>query len=634
MVLKPAYFAVLVGLLSGINSWGQSLAMDTVFLDEHTVSGISYDQYHIGSSIAIRPDSILSQSLTNALEENAAIYFRQYGGEGQLSTINLRGLGSSRSSLLWNGIEINSFTLGQSDFNLIDVSNSQQIQLNKGSGGSLYGNGALGGSVEIQHLPDFSDITELSINQTIGSFGKIGTSAGFKHGRNGISTSTTVSYKSIDNDFEYEHRGEKFRQTGASYNAINAAHDFYLNLQNRDLLGINIWYNYNDRDIQQAKGDFSDPDHLTDHSLRSSVKYINVGDRVVGEYQLGYTYDHQVYNDGTPLRVSRGFARLEWEKESDKTSFKFGVNNNLIHVESGNFGKVFENRNDLFFSVAQRISPRLRAVINLREPVVKGRIKPFSPSLNGEYTAFDNENTKVLFNTQLSRSFRIPTINDRYWSPGGNPNLKPELSWNAEVGAQLNCQIEGVSLRYLLSGFYHDVDDWIIWVPGGSGVDENGNEISFWYPSNVRRVVASGIESSVTMIQKIGDITFNISANGAYTKSINKVAISQFDRSVGKQLPYTPQLVANARLDVSKKSSAAFLVLRYTGERFVEANNELPPMPAYGLIDIGIRRSFELKHFKLLCSGSIRNALNKAYENFENRAMPGRGFELNMNIKF
>ena len=34
----------------------------------------------------------------------------------------------------------------------------------------------------------------------------------------------------------------------------------------------------------------------------------------------------------------------------------------------------------------------------------------------------------------MARSYRAPTLNERYWVPGGNPALLPEAGWGSEAG--------------------------------------------------------------------------------------------------------------------------------------------------------------------------------------------------------
>ena len=35
------------------------------------------------------------------------------------------------------------------------------------------------------------------------------------------------------------------------------------------------------------------------------------------------------------------------------------------------------------------------------------------------------------------RSFRVPTFNDRFWQPGGKPDLNPERGWTYDLGLRL-----------------------------------------------------------------------------------------------------------------------------------------------------------------------------------------------------
>ncbi len=629
MIFRIALMAMVgLGLLLGGNVFAQE---DTVYLEEYTFIGIDYNSYQKGHSISIKIDSMAGNSLTTLLQSQAPVYFQQYGGEGQLSSINLRGLGSSRSSLLWNGIEINSFTLGQSDYNLIDPSIFNNIQLQLGSGSSLYGNGALGGAMELNRLPSFSGVNEIELNQIVGSFGKIDSRVSLTRSSNRVSSFSSFSHKYIENDFKYNFTGQEYRQSGAAYRSINGLQDLHFRVDGQNVLSANIWYLFNDRDIQQAKGDLSEPDHLRDYSIRSSIKWLRTTEKLTSEYQVGYTLDHQIYNQGTPLKINRGFARLEWEKQLFNTNLKFGLNNNFIHVKSANFEQnVTENRNDLFLSVSRRFGKRTEVVINLREPVIDGEFKPFSPSVSGSYSLSEN----ISFNGQLSRSFRIPTINDRFWNPGGNPDLNAELSNNYEVGLSIFEEKKESKVEVSANYFFHDVENWIIWIPGGSDLDENGDVVSFWYPDNLRNVVAQGAEMTASFSKKIGTWNSTLNLNGSYTSSINKVALNQFDRSEGKQLPYTPKIISNASLNLGKKNWAGFLHCNYTGERFIEANNELNPLPSFFLINLGLSHQYVVNDLKLTLSGNVKNLLNKEYENFENRAMPGRGFELQLNIKY
>lgn len=80
----------------------------------------------------------------------------------------------------------------------------------------------------------------------------------------------------------------------------------------------------------------------------------------------------------------------------------------------------------------------------------------------------------------VSRNFRFPTLNDLYFLPGGNPDLKKEhgISYDGRRFVR-----RGRGGSYSLHGeatwFDSYIDDWIVWLPTFKG---------FWTPKNIKEV--------------------------------------------------------------------------------------------------------------------------------------------------
>ncbi|HRN93339.1 MAG TPA: TonB-dependent receptor plug domain-containing protein, partial [Chitinophagales bacterium] len=79
-----------------------------------------------------RLENYAGKRLPDLLNEISSIYLKNYGN-GQLTTVAVRGTTTSQTEVLWNGIKINSPMLGQSDFALLNVGfhNSIGIQFNQ-----------------------------------------------------------------------------------------------------------------------------------------------------------------------------------------------------------------------------------------------------------------------------------------------------------------------------------------------------------------------------------------------------------------------------------------------------------------------------------------------------------------------
>jgi iron complex outermembrane receptor protein len=184
--------------------------------------------------------------------------------------------------------------------------------------------------------------------------------------------------------------------------------------------------------------------------------------------------------------------------------------------------------------------------------------------------------------------------------------------------------------------FRHDVNNWIIWVPGGRGEDSDGEVVSFWYPDNIREVLAYGVDYQQVITWKSSnsgwETVFDI--NGIYNRAQNKNLLSPVDRSKDKQLPYTPEHVVNGNWRWNYQPWELGVLVQYRSKRYVETNNELPPLSAYTLWRFSAGRSGRLGPVKWILQLQVDNAFDKTYETFANRAMPGRNYKLNLSLTY
>ena len=113
----------------------------------------------IGQHVVSLSDSVLTrniESFTDLIRYNSSIYLKEYG-KGGTSSVSFRGTSASNTAVVWNGININSINNGQTGFNSLTVSLNDAIDVRKGGGSIEYGSGAIGGTV---HLNDVLNYTE------------------------------------------------------------------------------------------------------------------------------------------------------------------------------------------------------------------------------------------------------------------------------------------------------------------------------------------------------------------------------------------------------------------------------------------------------------------------------------------
>ena len=110
----------------------------------------------VGTSVTVLDETFFKNSneffLGDALAGNStSINFFQNGGQGQTSAIQLRGLPKRYSTVYIDGVKMSdpSSVSNDFDFNHILTSQISRVEILKGNQSSVYGSGAIGGTINI-----------------------------------------------------------------------------------------------------------------------------------------------------------------------------------------------------------------------------------------------------------------------------------------------------------------------------------------------------------------------------------------------------------------------------------------------------------------------------------------------------
>ena len=141
-------------------------------------------------------------SFSELLSECTPIFIKSYGYGGS-ATSSFRGAGASHTQITWNGININSPMLGQSDFSLLTPGISDNITLSYGGASIFDGSGGFGGTINLMNKPVWSETSKIYLSTGAGSFGRFSGSLKFRTGNNTFQTVTRVFLNSSENNFPY-----------------------------------------------------------------------------------------------------------------------------------------------------------------------------------------------------------------------------------------------------------------------------------------------------------------------------------------------------------------------------------------------------------------------------------------------
>ena len=178
-------------------------------------------------------------------------------------------------------------------------------------------------------------------------------------------------------------------------------------------------------------------------------------------------------------------------------------------------------------------------------------------------------------------------------------------------------------LTYQVTAYRMWVNNWILWRPVGI----------IWSPENIREVNVHGLEFSGSLHHNIGPLALSWRGNYALTRSINQTGLDQFDRSVGKQLSYTPIHKGGLTLDGQCRSWAFVINGVGLGQRYITADNETS-LPAYFLLNLRVSKHLDLGAVGLNINASVNNLLDVDYQSVANKAMPGINYLVGVNLNF
>ncbi len=597
---------------------------DTVVLGEVIKTENYSGKNDIRKSVDV---SLTGKRLSKGIGEFSSVYIKNYGN-GQLASLAVRGTSASQTDIQWNGIRLNSPSLGQVDLSLFQLGMQDELQLlHTGF------NGTIGGTLRMNNSLKADSNISLKSTLRYGNFNTFETFNSVSYGYAWLSGSTKVSYQQSENNFTFRNisleGNPKLKQKNASYKQFGLLQQLNAQINLHNSLHIFFWYNDSDRNLPPVMTKNESKQKQYDQSYRSLATWNHKQKHIEINLTGSFLKERLIYrdfetgiNDTANTIASRNIFSLKY-------IFQFPlVLNTEINYDfeqaqvNGYNQKRQRNTVGIKHYADYYFDKNFRVHAGFRQDVVDGKGKPFSPLLMLAYAkAFKNHQLSA--SVTASRNFRVPSLNDLYWEPGGNQNLRAEKSWNAELLLRYKFN-KYVSVTF--SNFYIHVSDWIQWVPTSAG---------YWQAQNFRKVFSRGFElntnfnSNATNNPKV----FGISGNASYTftKTTNLEASSAFDNSKGKQLIYVPLHNATISLQGNLRGFYIRLTNSVTGKTFTSTDNS-ESLPLYAITDAEIGKSFYIKNHEIGLAFRLNNLANIQYQVVAQRPMPGRNFEITLNF--
>lgn len=606
-----------------------------ILIGEVEIRAKSDRNYYMGFKGTRIDSSIIriynQRTLADLISENSVIHVKTYGSGG-LATSSFRGTGPGHTQIAWNNINLNNPMVGQFDLSLIPAGLIDDVNIYYGGGSMGIHSGGFGGIINLETSPGWDDSDIASINPAIGSFGRVSGLLKIKTGSKGFQSVTKAYLRNSDNNFSYldnvsgpepvwdTRENSEVRQKGF-------IQEFYFR-NPKSNISARMWYQSAARNlpvpiISQAT---NPPEKQFDESLRAMVEYesanvmsgINVTAAFISD-KLNYV--NELASVDSRNRSKRVILKGSIERMvNDILRLELSLNDEMDIINTNNYSGL-KVRNLLSADAAAEadITRWLGARILVREMLHDRRLLMPDFSAGTEIRPFREK--YYFIRASFSKNSKIPTLNDMYWMPGGNPDLKNETGYSSEITWEMTSFPTGsLKIRNDFTLFRNHINDMIQWHPG---------DFSWWEASNIGSIITRGIESGMDFSYTFREFRAGLNAGYSWTKAFNAGKLAENTALSGKQLVYIPASNLNAILRLGLHQFHAAISTLYTGKRYLTADNS-QYLPHYTVSDLSIGAKLDTGRAAFDFNLIIENLFNASYQNIAYYPMPGRSFLISL----
>lgn len=580
--------------------------------------GSSSDRWALDSNSLFRADQ-----LSDLVQQKGGIFVKSYG-IGSLATASIRGGTAGHTALNWNGLPLNSAALGLSDLALVPLSLVDQVDLQKGGSSALWGSGAIGGTLSLRNTAPAAG-WRLGLRESWGSFGRQGHHLSLAHGGKRFSFRSRIFRQQARNDFPFRIRADQPEQrlTHANWQQEGFMQEWYWQPHPKHQINVHAWWQQTERELPPTTTQTRSEATQKDDALRLALHWQFQGARSRWQSRTAYFMEDILYeNPLQSLVAPTQFRTFIQEVEHQMPLTRHLTWQAGLHfmapqaTATGYPAGIRQDRLALFTSLRWYATDRWRLQLAGRQEWVQNIATRPVPSLGIDFQATD----QLAIKAKVSRNYRVPTLNDLYWQPGGNPNLLPEEGWSQELGFHLASKATSPPWHIHATVFNRSIQHWILW--------SQPPDQPFWSANNISRVWSRGLEFAANYHRRTGRIRHQLAASYQWVKSTNQSAITRPDIPKGTQLWYVP--VQQAQLSWEGRYKTVFLSYthQYTGAT-LGVNEDLD---SYFLGHAGLGYRHSGSSWGSSLSFRLQNCWNTHYRVIERRPMPGRHFAIHLTI--
>lgn len=603
-------------------------------------------------------------SVADAIRYFSGIQIKDYGGIGGLKTVNIRGLGTQHVGVFYDGVQLGNAQNGQIDLGRFSLDNMEAVSLYNGQKSAIFQSAkdfASAGSIYMTaRHPSFGEGQNYRLKGTFktGSFGLVNPSVLLEHRLSKqVSGSLSAEYMYTNGKYKFRYRqknGYDITETrkNGDVEAIRAEYGLFGDMQGGEWKAKAYLYN-SERGLPGAAvretGDLVHEDRQWDTNffLQGSFR------KHWGNYSLQtngkYAYDYLHYLSDPRLDVTTMYVNNHYRQH--ELYFSAANMLNILPFWSADVSVDFQ-WNKLNADLVNFVYPcRYMALVAAATALHFERFKlqasllgtfvhettkvpnaaagdkhKYTPTVVASWQPFKNEDLNL--RAFYKKIFRMPTLNDLYYTFIGNIDLNPEYTTQYDIGVTYSRKFRGgypARLEFQADAYYNEVTDKIVAMP-------TSNQFR-WTMVNLGYVEMRGVDVALqTEWHLLKDLKANLRVNYTYEKAQDFTdAKSDY---YGGQIPYIPWHSGSAVLNLSYRDWDMNYSFIYTGERY-ESSANIPENYAkeWYTNDLSLSRRLHWKKMLWKLTAEVNNVFNQQYEVVQWYPMPGINFRFVINVE-
>ncbi len=601
----------------------------TILLNEFTKNSRLDKTKPFNKTSNYRPNKnqINNSNLDEFLSSKTAVFIKSYG-PGYLSSSSIRGGNAQQTAVIWNGFVINNPLNGMTDLSTIPNSFIDQINLQSGNSAALWGNGGISGGIHLSNDFKINDSLKIKIGSSIGSFSNIKNYFNIKKGFKNWQTSFRFFHNKNKNDFTLHNplTNRTTNQSNSSIYQLSLMNENYFQFGNNSFLKIIGLHQKFERKIPPTLNEELSLAQQDDKITRIFSEFKVISENNTINIKSTFFNSLNTYNNPTSSINSQNPSTSFLNEVSLKSNsfknheFSASLMNNYFFSNGSNFSnEVIQNRwaATLLYNWKSK-NEKWTQSLNTRQVLNNNKFTPITFSYGFNWQPFK----QFCIYGNIGKLYRLPTINDLYWNPGGNIDLQPENGYSNDIGLITSFSLKNIDIKFEPTFFNRKINNWIIWYPNGA----------FWSPQNILSVWSRGLETTTSIgYEAQKNLKLELIINTSYVMSTNEEAYYPNDQSIGKQLIYTPYYVFNFDLDLSYKKIKVRYTNSYNGYRFTSSDNK-NLLEAFNISNIQLAYTNKVNQYPYNIFYKLNNIFNVNYQVVLNRPMPLINHEIGFNF--